>query len=219
MPRLSLLAALIPIVIGTPAAATTIIDPAGDFLPSYTRPHVADLDVTGFSVNFDSNTNSFLLAATLAGAINPAEEGFYVIGVNTGAGAIAPFGSIGQGNVTFDQVVLVQKDGSASVGANTLVATISGNQFSVTVPLSLLPSTGALPLGYGFNLWSRYGRTVVGNFQIADFAPNNALLTAAASDVGAIPEPSTWLTMLLGFGVIGASLRFSRVRPAFRQLP
>jgi len=217
MPRLSLLAALIPLVIATPAAATKIIDPAGDFLASYTRPHVADLDVTDFSVNFDTTTNSFLLAATLAGAINPAVEGFYVIGVNTGAGADAPFGAIGQGNVTFDQVVLVQKNGTASVGANALVATISGNQFSITVPLSLLPSTGATPLGYGFNLWSRYGRTAVGNFQIADFAPNNALLTAS-SQVGAIPEPSTWLTMLVGFGLIGVSLRFSRARASFRQL-
>jgi hypothetical protein len=101
-------------------------------------------------------------------------------------------------------VVVLQKDGSVNLGAATLV----GNVFTISVPLSLLPTTGADPQAYGFNLWPRYGAELGGNDQISDFAPNNALLTTN----GVVPEPATWLTMLLGFGLAGAALRFRRAR-------
>jgi hypothetical protein len=204
MPRPSILLAILPALVGTPAAAATVLDPTGDFLPSYVFDHDPDLDVTSFSVDFNEATDTFLLGASLAGAVDLSEAGFYVIGVNTGAGAIDPFGDIGNGNVTFDQVVVLQKDGSVNLGTATLV----GNVFTISVPLSLLPSTGADPQAYGFNLWPRYGEGLGGNEQISDFAPNNALLTTN----GVVPEPATWLTMLLGFGLAGAALRFRRAR-------
>lgn len=204
MPRPSILLAILPALVGTPAAAATVLDPTGDFLPSYIFDHDPDLDVTSFSVDFNEATDTFLLGASLAGAVDLSEAGFYVIGVNTGAGAFDPFGDIGNGNVTFDQVVVLQKDGSVNLGTATLV----GNVFTISVPLSLLPSTGAGPQAYGFNLWPRYGEELGGNEQISDFAPNNALLTPN----GVVPEPATWLTMLLGFGLAGAALRFRRAR-------
>lgn len=204
MPRPSILLAILPALVGTPAAAATVLDPTGDFLPSYVFDHDPDLDVTSFSVDFNEATDTFLLGASLAGAVDLSEAGFYVIGVNTGAGAIDPFGDIGNGNVTFDQVVVLQKDGSVNLGTATLV----GNVFTISVPLSLLPSTGADPQAYGFNLWPRYGEGLGGNEQISDFAPNNALLTTN----GVVPEPATWLTMLLGFGLAGTALRFRRAR-------
>jgi len=76
------------------AHANTVIDPTGDFLPTYTGPQEADLDVTSFTANYDPSTQDFILSATLAGAINPATAGSYVIGVDTGTGSIAPFASI-----------------------------------------------------------------------------------------------------------------------------
>ena len=117
---------------------------------------------------------------------------------------IDPFDDIGQGNVTFNQAIVLQKDGSVNLGTASFV----GNVFTISVPLSLLPSTGADPTAYGFNLWPRYGEGVTGNNQISDFAPNNALLTVN----GVVPEPATWMTMLLGFGLAGAALRFRRRR-------
>jgi hypothetical protein len=204
MPRPSILLAILPALVGTPAAAATVLDPVGDFLPSYVFDHDPDLDVTSFSVDFNDATDTFLIGASLAGAVDLSEEGFYVIGVNTGTGAFDPFGDIGNGNVTFDQVIVLQKDGSVNLGDATLV----GNVFTISVPLSLLPTTGSQPQAYGFNLWPRYGEGVTGNDQISDFAPNNALLTVP----GVVPEPATWLTMLLGFGLAGAALRFRRAR-------
>jgi hypothetical protein len=195
-----------------PAAAVsiTVADPVGDILPSFVGTGSADLDVTSFSVSLDPSATTFSLGAVLAGDINPALAGFYVIGVNTGAGAIRPFIGIGEPNVTFDQVIIVQKNGTATVGGTSLTTLLSGNQFIVSVPLSLLPSTGATPQNYGFNIWPREGAIVTNNSQITDFAPNNALLAVNGVFV---PEPASWLMMLLGFGLIGGMMRIRRGRP------
>ena len=186
------------------AHAGSVVDPTGDFLGTYAGNHDPDLDVTKFTVAFDAATNLFQLNATLAGAINPALPGLYVIGVNTGTGVIAPFANVGAPNVIFNQALVVQKTGTVGLGANpnALTATIDGDAFSLLVPLSLLPTTGFAPGQYGWNIWPRNG---LGgdNTQISDFAPNNATLQA-------VPEPASWALMLFGFGALGAALRRRR---------
>lgn len=209
MRNLTLVLALAPFFIGTAATAATTVDPVGDFLPSYTGPQTGEFDVTSFSVLFDPSTSLFRIAGTLNGNINPETDGYYIIGVNTGAGAIDPFDSIGQGDVTFDNVVIVAGEGEAFIGTEDLAFDIFGSSFVVTVPLALLPTTGADPLDYGFNLWPRTEIDTPGNLEhISDFAPDNALLNPTA-----VPEPVTWMMMLLGFGLTGAALRFRRARP------
>lgn len=211
MRKLRLALALLPMIVSSPALGASIVDSAGDIIPSFVGTATPDLDVTNFAVSLNSSATIFTLGATLAGDINPAIAGFYVIGVNTGRGAAAPFVTIGEPNVTFDQVIVVQKNGTATVGANSLSVVIAGNEFIVTVPVSLLPSTGAIPQNYGFNIWPRAGSTVTGNSQITDFAPDNALL-AANGLLPPVPEPATWAMMLLGFAGIGAAMRFRRDR-------
>jgi hypothetical protein len=191
---------------GTPASAQTqtVSDRVGDFLPSYTGPLSPSLDVTSFTVGYNSAASTFLLSATLAGPVSSA-PGFYVIGVNTGTGTLAPFANIGQPNVRFNQAIVIQPSGSANIGQTALASgsvTINGNTFAALIPLALLPSTGFLPQNYGFNLWPRNG--VGQNSQISDFAPENATISAA------VPEPSTWMLMLLGFGAVGWSMRRRR---------
>jgi hypothetical protein len=213
MKSLCLAVAVLPVILSSPATATTVSDPVGDILPSFVGTGSPDLDVTSFSVSLDPSATTFSLGAVLAGDIDPTLAGFYVIGVNTGSGAIKPFAGIGEANVTFNQVIIVRKNGSATLGANSLTTLLSGNQFIVSVPVSLLLSTGAAPADYGFNIWPREGAVVTGNSQITDFAPNNALLSANGL-VTAVPEPATWLSMLLGFALIGGAMRFRRPRPA-----
>ena len=186
------------------AHAAGITDATNDFVGTYTGPHQADLDVTSFSVSYDSVLQRFLLQSTMAGAIDPSLGGFYAIGVNTGTGP-NNFSAIGEAGVRFNQVIAVRKDGTGNVGANNLApgsVTIGGNLLSVLVPLSLLPSTKFAPEHYGFNIWPR-SSTVGGTAVISDFAPDNATLAAA-------PEPATWATMVIGFGLCGAALRISR---------
>lgn len=186
------------------ANATTISDPVGDFLPSFVGAQSGDLDVTSFSVGYNDATQIFSLSATLAGAIDPTGPEVYAIGVDTGTGPVAPFAAIGAPNVRFNQVIVVQKDGTASVGPNALTAAINGDTFTLDVPLADLPSTGFAPERYGFNLWPRNG--VGANSQISDFAPNNSLVSAA------VPEPGTWALMIIGVGLSGFALRRAKGR-------
>jgi PEP-CTERM motif len=184
------------------AHAVTVSDASGDFLATYTGSPDADLDVTSFSVVYDATTQFFTLGAVFAGAIDPAKAGRYIIGVDTGRGALKPFAAIGQPNVTFDQAITVQKNGTGTVGATALAAnaiTIVGDRFTAVIPLSLLPSTGYNPLAYGWNLWPR--GAPAGLAGISDFAPENRVLQIAA------PEPGTWMMMLGGFGIAGVALR------------
>lgn len=188
----------------TPAAAVTVSDPTGDFLPSFVGTQSPDLDVTNFSVVFDGT--NFLLSATLAGDVVPGNNALYVIGIDTGTGVNHPFANIGEPNVTFNQVILLSgATGAATLGATPLTASITGNAFSILLPGNLPTPTGDSPAQFGFNLWPRVG--LGNNNQIADFAPQNALLRVAA-----VPEPGSWALMLLGFAGIGAAMRRNRRR-------
>jgi hypothetical protein len=188
----------------TPAAAVTVIDPVGDFLPTFVGPHNPDLDVTNFSVVFDGT--NFLLGGTLAGNIVPANNVLYVIGIDTGTGLIHPFADIGEPNVTFNQVIVLSgATGTATLGATPLTTSVTGNAFSILLPGNLPTPTGDAPAQFGFNLWPRLG--LGNNNQISDFAPQNALLR-----VQAVPEPASWALMLLGFAGIGAAMRRTRRR-------
>ena len=211
MNRIPLAAALLSMVVSSPAIAqtATVSDPVSDFLPSFTGVVSPDVDVTSFSVSLNPAATTFSLGAVLAGDINPSLTGFYVIGVNTGTGTLHPFGAIGEPNVAFNQAILVQKDGTATLGANSLTVLMSGNQFIVDVPVLLLPSTGATPANYGFNIWPR-DPTGAGLGAFSDFAPNNALLSV--NGILPVPEPASWVMMLLGFGMVGGALRFGQRR-------
>ena len=213
---------------GTSASAT-IVDPAGDLLATYTGPTAGALDITSGDVAFDGT--SFLFTAAVAGNIGLTPGELFVWGINRGAGTpridllrdpdIAP-------NILFDAVLVMLPNGFLSVvtipaaGPPNAVSfpggtTVSGNGLSASVPLSLLPSTGFAPEDYTFGFWTRVRVTpgVDGtNNEIADFLQGSGALSARA-----VPEPSTWLTMLLGFGVVGGVMRSSRLRNRTRFAP
>lgn len=198
------------------AQATTIADPLGDFIGSYTGPQNADLDITSATAAFDGS--NFILSTTLAGPVGTTTGSIFVWGINRGLGLPRlSFGapSIGA-TVPFDGVVVLFPDGTLRVvsiptaGAPTITniaggATISGNTISGAAPLALLFSTGFDPADYTFANWSRarVNPALDGtNAEVADFAPNIGTFQASA-----VPEPATWLTMLLGFAFAGTAFR------------
>jgi len=173
-----------------------ITDPQGDFLATFAGSSAShDLDVLAASVFYNPTTDIFTLTATLDGAPGSTPTGFYVWGVNRGAGT-AGFASLGINGVRFDRVIILRPDLTGAIGGvGALPAgsvTVSGNVITGTISGSLLPSTGFNKLDYTFNLWPR-DTSAPGFSAISDFAPNNANFTATP-----VPEPSTALLSALG---------------------
>jgi hypothetical protein len=198
-------AALLPLLIAiAPAHASTVVDATGVWAQNYDGPKNDDLDVTKFSANYDPGTQLFKFTAFFAGNIDTSPDGFYVIGANTGTGASHPFGGIGAPNVSFDKVILIQKNGTATIGGGPAIdpsmIKIKDNELDISVPLSALGTGTVDPLQYAFNLWPRANGTLTQ--PISDFAPDNGLLA-----VSAVPEPAAWSLLILGFGLIGGALR------------
>lgn len=174
--RLLTMALLGSVIASSGARAQAVIDKAGDFIPSYTGPKSADLDVIAAKASYDGTI--FRLDATTAGPIGQTAGGVYVWGFNRGAGT-ARFGAIAP-NVTFDSVIIIDPKGTVTVrdlvtGAATVLPTgsviVSGNAISVSVPAHLLGPQGLKTAQFLANLWPRSG--LVGNETISDFAPDN----------------------------------------------
>ena len=202
------------------SASATVVDPVNDLLATYTGPVSGDVDIMSGDVAFDGT--SFLLSATLASDIDPIPGQLYAWGIDRGAGTpridllrdpdIAP-------DIVFDAVLVMLPNGVLTVvtipvaGAPTFTTVIggtvvNGDTLSATIPLSLLFSTSFAPEDYTFGFWSRIrvDPTVDGtNNEIADF-----LLGSGTINARVVPEPATWLTMLLGFGVVGSVMRRGR---------
>lgn len=201
------------------ATATPIADPVGDFLATYLasgRPTGPDLDAVSAEVFYNPNSHQFRFSGTLAGAIGTTapiggEAPQYVWGVDRGQGTERFLGgnpSIGDG-VSFDTVVILRPDGSATInlfglggGATNFAAgtaLISGNTISASFSESLFPSLGSAFSDYTWNFWPRFGGG--NNAQISDFAPNEAAGARNAANVRVtVPEPSS--LALLGIGAL-----------------
>ena len=194
------------------AALAAVIDPAGDFLATYTGPQNGDLDLLSAYARIDGE--NVFLSATVNGTVGATSGAFYAWGVNRGAGTEgalqATMPQVGVG-VLHDAVVLLRPGGLSQVvlvipmvppsftNLSAGAVTFSGNTISGLIPFSLLPTRGFEADDYTYTAWTRSAPG--SNAFIGDFAPDGSPFRAA------VPEPSTWAVMILGFGLAGAALR------------
>ena len=196
-------------------ALSGITDTAGDFLSTFAGSSSStDLDVIAATVLYDAGSDLFKLSATMSGAVGSTASGFYVWGVNRGAGAVnADFAANGIDGVRFDRVIILRPDGSGTVpGVGNLPVgsiSISGNTITGIVSGSMLTSTGFNKIDYTWNLWPRDG-AFSGFAAISDFAPDNANFTSTPGIVP-VPEPGTIAMMLAGLGVVGFTAARRRI--------
>lgn len=201
-------------------AVTSLVDPVGDFLPTYLgNPATsAGLDVVSVGAVYNVVNNTFTLSSTLAGPVRTTDLSFYNWNVDTGGGILL-FANLGITGVYTDGRLVMDFQaagngalvGTAAVLTDTGISflpassmTASGNSISVTFSASVFPSHGYAPNKY---LWSMFTSTVPpgGILTIADFAPDNASFTAAA-----VPEPGSWALMLAGVAVIALRRRHAQ---------
>jgi hypothetical protein len=169
------------------AVPAAISDPVGDFLPTYTGVPVPGMDVVAHEVVLLGDRVVF--SGRMAGPIAPTQEigALYLFGVDRGLGTprfLDPPNSppvIGP-NVIWDLVVRINPNGTGQVNnivAGRLVTPLStadisivGNEFTASVPLSvLLPSATRPPQEWTYNLWPRNGIGL--NVQVSDLAPDD----------------------------------------------
>jgi hypothetical protein len=162
-------------------------DPVGDILPTYTGAQLPGMDVVAHEVVLLGDRVVF--SGQMAGPIAPTQTigALYLFGVDRGLGTprfLDPPNSppvIGP-NVVWDLVVRINPNGTGQVNniiAGRLVTPLStadisiiGNEFTASVPLSvLLPAATRPPEEWTYNLWPRNGIGL--NVQVSDLAPDD----------------------------------------------
>jgi len=221
----------------TGARATVVVDPRGDILKTFTitTDDTPDLDVVSASARFTDK--NIILSTTMAGNIGLNPEGFYVWGINRGAGTDLLHGDnptqltnadpkVGAG-VPFDTFITLRDNGTSDI-------VFLGPVDKVSDPNNTIPVTNFIQLAPG--AFTVSGKTISitlsrdlfpsQGFDFVDYGYNmwsrylniddNTSVADFAPDAStfkaseAVPEPAAWALMIAGFGLAGASLRARR---------
>src|SRR5262249_38964451 len=152
------------------AVPAVISDPVGDFLTGYTGPRDGGFDVVAHEVVYLQDEGRLVFYGRMDGPIAPtqAQGGLDIFGVDRGLGPprfagrrpfIAP-------NVLGASAAPINPDGTGLfnnvVGGGVITPlspgdiTINGNEFTASVPLSvMLPGATRPPEQWTYNLWPR----------------------------------------------------------------
>jgi hypothetical protein len=160
--------------------ASGIVTKSPHFYPSYKGPRLSELNAVKASGELSPDGN-FTFTGTNQGKITRAPA-VYVWGIDRSGNL--PAGTFtNRPNIKFDAVVVVTLESAHSASAKVVdiangtstelpagSASIKGSMVSVTVPGSLLPSTGLAPSQYRFNYWPEDGQAPSSS-SVASFAP------------------------------------------------
>jgi hypothetical protein len=154
------------------------------FYQFYTGPKLPELNAVSASAELSSDGSTFTFTGTNQGKITKSPA-VYVWGIDRN-GNLAPGPFMGRPNVKFDALVMVSLDASLTPSAQVTdfasgtatrlpagAASVNGRTVTVTVPTSLLPSTGLAPSQYHFNYWPEDGGPPVSS-SVASFLPESS---------------------------------------------
>ena len=186
------------------AAAATVIDGPGGFIPSFTGTQTPDIDI--LSASLDLSGTNLIFSATLNGTIRKWCQ--HVCLGKWSRGGNCALAVVGQTGVVFDAVLTVTGAGVQG-GRDTLT------NAPISVPANTSRwrqqcyrrDTGLIIAGRGFTasdqyLWNFWTRGSAGRHRggrqpgFADFAPDN-------SDAGVTPLPAALPLFVGGGGLLG----------------
>jgi hypothetical protein len=160
---------------------TGVVTKVPHFYQFYTGPKLAELNAVRASAQLSADGSTFMFSGTNRGRITQGPADF-VWGIDRN-GNLGPGPFTGRPNIKFDALVDVSLDASRTVtafvqdltsGLTTALplsfVSIQGKTVSVTVPSSLLPSTGLAPSQYHFNYWPEDGGPADSS-SVASFLP------------------------------------------------
>ena len=185
------------------AVPAVILDPVGDFLPTYTGPQQPGMDVVAHEVVVLEDEGRVIFSGQMAGPIADTQAigGLYLFGLDRGQGTPRFLGGTPQigPNVLWDSLVIINPIGIGRVnnqvaGVVTLLNPadihINGNEFTASVPLSLLlPAATRPPQEWTYNLWPRNSTNIGQNAAVSDLAPddgNSPFQTIAPARVASV---------------------------------
>jgi hypothetical protein len=201
------IAAMVAIVSASPAAAATIIQ-SGTIASS--GPGSSTFGVQQFNASLgslDSITLLFSSSLTATGSITNSSNSprFYLLGT----GATATLSGGGFNIVELDglglQFVFVPKNSSSNFSP------VSGNaSSSSTLTSGFAPFVGTGSTLLTFSSTGLFGTfPSSGTLNVSPLIGGNYTLTYdyTKAVVAAVPEPATWMLMLVGIGMVGGSMR------------
>ncbi|MFI5460620.1 MAG: hypothetical protein ACHRXM_34835 [Isosphaerales bacterium] len=147
-----------------PKQPTGMVTKRPKFYNLYTGPKLKELNATAASVKLSKDGSTFTFTGTVQAKIS-SDVAAYVWGIDRN-GNLVPGPFQGRPNIKFDAVLNVSLNASLQPTATVISlttgtmttlpagsASIHGKVITVTVPSSLLPSTGLAASQYRFNFW------------------------------------------------------------------
>jgi hypothetical protein len=171
-----------------PAPAFRFTEAAGTFYKDYTGPQRPAISAIGADGAFSTSAQTITVIARMAGPIFAGGPNYYVWGFDRGSASANPAPFPDEPAVRFNAVLVVTADpanGTTLTGVINLLngatpqpvnpVLVAADTLQVTFPASMLPSTGAAPAQYRWNLWPRSGLGGTPAAQIASFIPDNLM--------------------------------------------
>ena len=207
-------ASTVALAVSAPASAKTVVistttisatSPTGSTV--YSDGSVSASDTLSFS----ADGAAFLQYNCVPGSGCINEYGTNAAGVLTSGSHNTSYANTPGGTETYSGYNYGALLATLTLGASSQTVQV----FPANAASGLGSSTPPSYLRYDGTLGSLFGSFASGDgsitFSVADTGFND---NAGGFSVAAVPEPATWLMMIVGFGAIGAGMRARRARPA-----
>jgi hypothetical protein len=171
-----------------PVPGFRFTESAGTFYKDYAGPQRPGISAIGADGSFSTSAQTITVVAKMAGPVFAGGPNYYVWGFDRGAASntTAPFPD--EPAVKFDAVLVVTADPANGTTLTGVINLLNGatpqpvspvlaaaDTIQVTFPAAMLPTTGAAPAQYTWNLWPRSGLGGTPAAQIASFIPDNRM--------------------------------------------